>query len=66
IAPLRRSDRNSPHPIFARLVLAENLADLLGKAPVTGCLRLLAALLRLRPIPARALFRWFAHRSSKL
>lgn len=60
---LRHSDRDSPHPIFARVVLAENLAKLLGKAPVTGHLRLVAALLRLRPIPAQALFRWFAHHS---
>jgi hypothetical protein len=54
---LRHSDRDSPHPIFARVVLAENLAELLGKAPVTGRLRLVAALLRLRPIRAQALFR---------
>jgi hypothetical protein len=27
---LRHSDRDSPHPIFARVVLAENLAELLG------------------------------------
>jgi hypothetical protein len=60
---LRHSDRGSPQPIFARVVRAENLADLLGKAPVTGRLRLVAALLRLRPIRAQALFRWFAHRS---
>jgi len=63
---LRHSDRDSPHPIFARVVLAENLADLLGKALVSGCLRLVATLLRLRPIRTGALFRWFTHRSSKL
>ena len=66
IQPLRHGDRDSPHPIFARVVLAENLADLLGKALVSGSLRLVATLLRLRPIRTGALFRWFTHRSSKL
>jgi hypothetical protein len=35
------------HTIFARVVLAEDFAGLLGKALVTNYLRLVAALLRL-------------------
>ena len=56
-----------PHPIFARVVLTENLAGLLGKSLVTGRRRLGATPLRLRPIRSRALFSRYAHhRGSKL
>ena len=48
------------HTIFARVVLAEDLANLLGKAPVAGCLRLLAKLLWFLLL-ARLLSHWFAH-----
>jgi len=41
-------------------MLAEDLADLMGKTPVVGCLRLLAKLLWLGPL-ARLLSHWFAH-----
>src|SRR5262249_46373408 len=42
-----------PHPIFARVVLSENLAGLLGKSLVTSRRRLGATPLRLRPIRSR-------------
>jgi hypothetical protein len=41
---------------FARLVLAENLADLLGKSFATGRWGFFAELLWLRQIRTRALF----------
>jgi hypothetical protein len=47
-------------------MLAENLADLLGKALVTGRRRHVAALLCFRSIRLEARFRWFAHHSLKL
>jgi hypothetical protein len=47
-------------------MLAENLADLLRKAPVTARWRLAAVLLRLWLIEASALFRCLAHHDSKL
>src|SRR5262249_58495149 len=62
-----RSDRDLPHPIFARVVLSENPAGLLGKSLVTGRRRLGATSLRLRPIRSRALFSRYVHyRGSKL
>ena len=42
--PRSSDDRRSPHPVFARVVPAENLADLLGKSLVAGRRRLVAAL----------------------
>jgi hypothetical protein len=59
----KRSDRVSPHPIFARIVLAEDLAGLLGKMLIKHRRRLVAALLRLGPSPSLALFLWSTHRN---
>ena len=44
------------HPIFAGVVLAKNLADLLGKALVTGRLRHVVAFFWLQSIRFRAPF----------
>jgi hypothetical protein len=46
----------SPHPVFAHIVLAQDLTGLLCKAPVSARLRLVAVLRRLRPMRMRALF----------
>src|ERR1700730_4363254 len=46
----------SPHPVFAPVVFAQDLADLLRKAPVSARLQLVAAYRRLRPMQVRALF----------
>jgi hypothetical protein len=54
-----------PHPIFVRVVRAEDLADLLGQTPVPGRPRLVAAVL-CPPIRTRVLSCWFGHRSSDL
>jgi len=62
--PAKRSDCDSPHPIFVRVVLAENLAGLLRKTLVTDRRRFIAALLRLRPIRSRVLIPRYAHRST--
>jgi hypothetical protein len=56
-----RSDRRLLHAIFTGVVLAKNLADLLSKALVTGRLRHLAVLFRLRSICFRVVFRRFVH-----
>jgi hypothetical protein len=46
----------SPHPVFARVVLAENPTGLLGKAFVASDRRLVAILRRFEPIDSRVLF----------
>jgi hypothetical protein len=45
-----------PHAVFARVVLAEDFADLLAKPLVAGGRRLLAAFLRFSPVRFRARF----------
>ncbi|SJM30775.1 hypothetical protein BQ8482_180003 [Mesorhizobium delmotii] len=57
----RCSDHCLPHPIFARIVLAEKLANLLGKALVVGLPRPIAVLLWTQSIGASALFRVIVH-----
>lgn len=61
------SNRNSPHPIFVRLVLAKKLPGLFHQALVSTCRQRVAALLQLRPAHFLALFRRSAHhgRSSR-
>jgi hypothetical protein len=54
----------SPHPILARVMLAENLAGLFCKTPVNSCLQLVAVPMRLRPTLGPTPFRCFAHRGS--
>jgi hypothetical protein len=51
----------SPHPVFARVVLAKNPTGLLGKTFVTGDRRLVAILWRFGPIDSRVLFSRCAH-----
>jgi hypothetical protein len=46
----------SLHPVFAHVVFAQDLAGLLGKAPVSARMRLVAALRRLRPMRMKVLF----------
>src|SRR5262245_31646929 len=54
--------QRSSHPIFAGVVFAKNLTDLLGKALVTGRRQQVAELFRLRAIRFLRLSCWFAHR----